>query len=58
MMEVREKIKTTDEEFESVIQNDRPTLSEELYNTKHKGKRCSFDPVTGSFEEFMETYNE
>ena len=49
-IELRERIKTTDEEFNSVKENDKLTLSEELYNTsKPKHRRAKHDPLTEEF---------
>lgn len=36
MITIKEKIKTTDEEFQSVQENDRLTLSEQLHGRKPK----------------------
>ena len=57
-IELREKIKTTDKEFESVKENDRLTLSEELHG---RGKRSSkyrarYDPGVDEFAIFGEEY--
>jgi len=53
-IELREKIETTEEEFDSVNQNDRPTLSDQHpvnKNSRQKGKQCSYDPTDGTITE-------
>ncbi len=54
MITIKEKIPTTQEEFDSVIQNDRPTLSEQLHGNPRKGShrssyRASYDSLTEEF---------
>jgi len=54
MIIVQEKIETTEEEFESVNQQDRKSnLPDRL--PKKRGRRSIYDPATNSFEEFMES---
>ena len=56
---VTEKIQTTQKEFDSVNQNDIPRMSDEIHRSvKRRGKRGSYNPGDGTFEEFMETHNE
>jgi len=55
---IQEKIPSTKEEIDSVNQNNRPTLSEELHN---RGKRSSkyrarYDPGAEEFAIFGEQY--
>jgi len=57
-IEVREKIKTTQKEFDSVNQNNRPSMSDEIHRDVKHRKRGSYNPGDGTFEEFMETHNE
>ena len=57
-IELREKIQTTQKEFDSVNQNDRPRMSDEIHRDVKHRKRGSYNPGDGTFEEFMETYNE
>ena len=57
-IELREKIKVTEEELSKIQSvNDRPRLSETLFK-KTKHSRASYDPVTNSFEEFMESIHD
>lgn len=58
--ELRERVKTTQEEFDSVNQNNRPTLSEQLHG-RHRGKRCSkyrtkYDPSSKDFTLYSEEF--
>ena len=54
MMIVKEKILTTEEEFESVNQQDRKSnLPDRL--PKKRGRRAKYNSDTKSFEEFMES---
>ena len=57
-IELREHIKTTDEEFDSVNQNDRPTLSEELHKIgKRSAKyRAKYDSQTEDFTLYAEEF--
>ena len=56
-IEVREKIQTTQKEFDSVNQNNRPSMSDEIHrDVKRRGKRSSYNPVDGTFQEFVEDH--
>ena len=57
-IELREKIKVTEEELSKIqLVNNRPRLSETLFK-KPKHSRVSYDPVTQSFEDFMESIHD
>ena len=60
MITVSEKIKTTEEEFNSVNQNERLSLSEELRHreTRSQARRAEYKPDTKTFEEYMEKYHD
>ena len=58
MITLVSKIKTTQEEFDSVNQNNRPSMSDEIHRDVKRRKRGSYSPVDGTFEDFMETYIE
>lgn len=49
-IELREKIQTTQKEFNSVNQNDRPSLSETLFKKSNHSKAI-FDSSTGEVTE-------
>ena len=52
------KIPVTEEELSKIqAVNDRPRLSETLFK-KPKHSRASYDPVTNSFEDFMESIHD
>ena len=54
-IEVRTKIPTTQKEFDLVNQNDRPRMSDEIHgDSNRKHRRSTYDPVTKSFESYME----
>ena len=57
-IEVKERIPTTQKEFDSVNQNNRLRMSAEIHRDVKRRKRGSYNPVDGTFEDFMETYNE
>jgi len=57
-IEVREKIQTTQKEFDSVNQNDIPRMSEEIHRDVKRRKRGSYNPGDGTFEEFMESIHD
>ena len=58
MIEIKEKIKTTDEEFESVNQNERPTISDQLQKKRiNKTKRIEmYNSLSKDFELIGEEY--
>ena len=57
-IEILERVKTTQQEFDSVNQNNRPSMSDEIHRDVKRRKRGSYNPVDGTFEEFMESFNE
>ena len=57
-IELREKIQTTQKEFDSVNQNNKPSMSDEIHRDVKHRKRGRYNPVDGTFEDFMETHNE
>lgn len=46
-IELIEKVQTTQKEFDSVNQNDRPRLSEEIHRVDKPHIKAVFDPSTG-----------
>ena len=60
MITVTEKIPTTEEEFNSVNQNERLSLSEELRQreTRKQARRAEYKPDTKTFEEYLEKYHD
>ena len=58
-IELREKIKVTEEELLKIqAVNDRPSMSDEIHRDVKHRKRGRYNPVDGTFEDFMETHNE
>ena len=57
-IEVREKIQTTQKEFDSVNQNNRLRMSAEIHRDVKRRKRGSYNPVDGTFEDFMESIHD
>jgi len=57
-IEVRERIETTQKEFDSVNQNNRPSISDDIHRDVKRRKRGSYNPVDGTFEDFMESIHD
>ena len=55
-IEVTEKIQTTQKEFDSVNQNNRPSISDEIHRDVKRRKRGRYNPGDGTFEEFVEDH--
>jgi len=54
MITIKQKIPNTQEEFDSVLENNRPTLSEQLHGNPRKGShrgsyRANYDSLTKEF---------
>ena len=45
------KIKTTQEEFDEIEQNSRPSLSEEIHRADRPNTKATFDPSSGEVTE-------
>ena len=60
MITTRFKIPVTEEELREVqsISKDRPRMSDEIHRDVKHRKRGRYNPVDGTFEDFMETHNE
>ena len=55
-IEILERIKTTQKEFDSVNQNNKPSMSDEIHRDVKHRKRGSYNPGDGTFEEFVEDH--
>ena len=58
MITIKEKIPTTDEEFDSVKENNRLSLSEELHGRVRRSKnyRARYDPGMDDIAVFSEEF--
>ena len=58
MITVKEKIPSTKEEFDGVNQNDRPTLSEQLYKPRryNSKRRAMYNSESKDFELYAEEF--
>ena len=57
MIVTRSKVPVTEEELREIESVSRDRLSETLFKRQNHS-RAKYDPVTQSFEKFMENYND